>query len=274
MGGSDGSETDEVDGYGMDDFETEDANPAVDDRLAPPETRIEYLDGVEMFAHPADEPHATIHLDLAYVLGAHVAPGFRVALDMLTRTDAASDFAPDASVYPLSPDPATGGRRIEALAFEIVSRQRLSVATTKARKLAARGVRRLFCIHVKRRRMLEWSQATSAWAPLPAAAEIDDPAFARPVPVRAILDATEADDAVAKALIAREVPALRALEARGEARGETRGRVRGARNALLVALRARGLPLPEATLARIEACEDLQRLDRWLEQVIQGANID
>ena len=30
--------------------------PAVDERLAPPETRVEYLGGVELFAAPAGEP--------------------------------------------------------------------------------------------------------------------------------------------------------------------------------------------------------------------------
>lgn len=72
--------------------------PAVHDRLAPPETRAEYLEGLELFAAPAEPPHATLHSTLAYLLEAHAAPGFLVAVDMLTPTDEASDFAPDASV--------------------------------------------------------------------------------------------------------------------------------------------------------------------------------
>lgn len=46
--------------------------PAVDKRLAPPETRVEYLDGIEIFAAPADEPHASQHSPIDRVIGAHV----------------------------------------------------------------------------------------------------------------------------------------------------------------------------------------------------------
>jgi hypothetical protein len=83
--------------------------PAIDERLAPPETRVEFLHGVELFAAPAEAPHATTHSRLAYVLEAHVASGYQAAVDLLMRTGAASDFAPDASIYPEGDDPKTGG---------------------------------------------------------------------------------------------------------------------------------------------------------------------
>lgn len=67
---------------------------------------------------------------------------------MLTRTSRQSDFAPDASVFPEERDPVTGGRKLEELAFEVASTQRLANATRKARGLAARGVRRVFCLHL------------------------------------------------------------------------------------------------------------------------------
>src|SRR4051812_4453474 len=90
--------------------------PGVDDRLAPPETRVEYLDGIELFAAPAEGPHATMHADLAYVLRAHVAPPYLAAVDLLTRTEEASDFAPDASVFE---EFSNGERKLEEFAFEI-----------------------------------------------------------------------------------------------------------------------------------------------------------
>ena len=45
----------------------------------------------------------------------------------MTDTD---DAAPDVSVYPLERDASTGGRRIEELAFEVVSTERLVEAGT------------------------------------------------------------------------------------------------------------------------------------------------
>jgi Putative restriction endonuclease len=201
--------------------------PAVDDRLAPPETRLEYLGGVELFAAPADPPHATQHFDLTYLLGAHVAPGYRGAVDLLSRTDEVSDFAPDASVYADEPDPATGGRRLEELAFEVSDKQKLAVSTKKARELVRRGVRRVFCLRVGRKRLLEWSRESDDWQPVDDGAAIVDRCLARPLPVRALLGAVSADEAVVAALAARRVPALEALVAAGEAEGEARGRAKG-----------------------------------------------
>jgi len=124
--------------------------PDVDDRLAPPETRVEYLDGKKIITMPAHRPHATKHSQIAVVASAHVAEGYEVAVDMLTRTSKTSDFAPDVSVFPSAPDPKTKGRQLEELAFEVASKQALSVPTIKARKLVARGVRRVFCVLLAR----------------------------------------------------------------------------------------------------------------------------
>ncbi|KYG05848.1 hypothetical protein BE21_38090, partial [Sorangium cellulosum] len=198
------------------------ARPHVDDRLAPPETRVEYLDGAEIFAAPADTPHATQHFDLTYVLGAHVAPGYRGAVDMLTRADEGSDYAPDASVFAQKPDRG-GRRRLEELAFEVSDKQALAVPTSKARRLIDRGVRRVFCILVKQHRVLEWSRETDGWRTLPKDAVIEDPCLVRPLPLQALLDAASSDDAVARALLQKRVPALEAALAEGEARGEARG---------------------------------------------------
>jgi putative restriction endonuclease len=205
--------------------------PAVDDRLAPPETRLEYLEGIELFAAPADPAHATLHAKLAYLLEAHVAKGYVAAVDLLTRTDEATDFAPDASIYPVALDRRTGGRRLEELAFELSDKQALSVATKKARELARRGVRRVFCLRVGAGRLLEWSRATDGWQPLANGASVDDRCLVRPLAVRALVDAAAGDASVVAALRARRVPALEALlreeEAKGRAEGEARGRVEG-----------------------------------------------
>ena len=53
-------------------------------------------------------------------------------------------------------------------------------------------------------------------------------------------------------------------EARGFAKGETAGFAKGKIDAILAVLAARGLAVSRETRARIEACEDLPTLDRWI----------
>src|SRR5580700_11639282 len=77
--------------------------PVINDRPAPPETRIEVLDGKKIVTMPADPEHATKHIEVAAVVKAHVAKGYTAAVDMLTRTSKTSDFAPDVSVFPSAP---------------------------------------------------------------------------------------------------------------------------------------------------------------------------
>src|SRR6185436_20802358 len=74
--------------------------PRIDDHLVVPEiTRDEVINGRRVVAMPAHPPHATKHTDLGYVLRAHVAPGYTVATDLLTRFGETSDFASDACIY-------------------------------------------------------------------------------------------------------------------------------------------------------------------------------
>ncbi|MBK7396693.1 MAG: Uma2 family endonuclease [Myxococcales bacterium] len=230
--------------------------PAVDDHLVREDARAEILRGKLLMCPPASEPHGTRHFTLAYVLGAHVAPGFVGAVDMLTRTDHDSDFAPDASIFPLARDPSTGGRRLEVLAFEIAATQPLPSVTEKARALVQRGVRRVFCLTLKRGRVLEWSAARDAWDLLDPQATIEDECLSRPLPVAALLDATAADEAVARALVERRHPVVEAhiQEAAAAAR----------RSALLLVLASRGLEPDPSEARAIEATHDRAVLDGWL----------
>jgi hypothetical protein len=75
---------------------------------------------------------------------------------MLTRTSRIVDIAPDASVF--TRDPVTGRRRLEEIAFEVLSTQSIEDAGRKAAKLSRRGVRRVFGIDLARERLLEWSR--------------------------------------------------------------------------------------------------------------------
>ncbi len=244
----------------------------VDERLVMPETRFEVIDGEVVYVSPADPPHATRHSKLSALLEAFVAAGYEAASDMLTRTSEKGDMAPDGSVYPSAPDPRTGGRQIEQLAFEVVSTEALGHSAKKAAALASRGVRRVFALDVERRRALEWSVPTGAWQIMARDAVIDDPAFVLPLPVHDLVSAAKADDAVARALLAKQNPVLMdaLAEARFDARalgrveGSVEGKAEGKAEAILAVLAARRLRVDAGTAARIRALRDPADLERWL----------
>jgi len=201
--------------------------PALDDRLVIPETDYEMYDGELVPVAPADEAHADRHLQLCALIEAHTGPAFDAGCELLTRTSKVDDLAPDVSVYPDGPDPHTGGRQLEHLAFEVVSTQTLGRAATKAAKLAGRGVRRVFAVDVQHTQVLEWSAARNRWEALPAAGHIVDSALAVPLPLAPLFNAARVDDAVARALIAQGNPVLMSYLAEGEAEGRAAGFAKG-----------------------------------------------
>ena len=234
--------------------------PDIDDRLVEPETRYEMLDGELVYVSPADPPHGEHHLQLAALIEAHTGFEFEAAADLLTRTSKGDDVAPDVSVYPDAPDPRTGGRQLEQLAFEIVSTQSLGSAAVKAAKLARRGVRRVIAIDVERSCVLEWSSALGSWRELDPAGQIEDPALEVPLPIEAMIHAAKADDAVARALVARHNPVIEAVRAEDRAAGRVEGKI----EALVAILAARDIALDSAARERIVRERDPERLDLWI----------
>jgi hypothetical protein len=230
----------------------------VDERIVHPGSRAEIIEGRLYLCPPADEQHGSTHFDLAYVLRAHVAPGYLGALSMLTRTSEISDFAPKASIYPSERDPVTGGRKLEEIAFEIASEPSLGLPTLKARELARRGVRRVFCLLVDTRRVAEWSMAADAFVPVPEDAVIEDRTLVRPLPVAALFDADARATAVAEALKTRRRLELESLR--------QEGLLEGLRDALLLVLEARGLDVDTMLRECIAACKDPAALERWMDR--------
>jgi hypothetical protein len=85
---------------------------------------------------------------------------------------------------------------------------------------------------------------------------IEDPALHLPIPVEALIDGVASDDAAARALLARNNPVLeeRAAQVRREE----------ARKYLFRILERRDIALDAAQRARIDTCDDLEALERWL----------
>jgi hypothetical protein len=248
--------------------------PAVDDRLVAPDTRYEIWDGELAYVSPADPPHGTRHVQLAALVEAHTGTAFEAAADLLTRTSEIDDVAPDVSIYPAAADPETGGRQIEQLAFEIVATSSLARTGAKAAKLIGRGVRRVFAIDVERSRALEWSAALARWTELDATGHIEDPALEVALPVDALIHAAKADDAVARALLARHNPVIEAARARDRAEGALDGRARGLAEAVVALLTLRGIELQPVHRARIADERDPERLHRWLARAATCTTVD
>jgi hypothetical protein len=234
--------------------------PGVDDHIVTPETREEIVRGVRMIAQPAKPPHADRHADLDYVTRAHAHPNYIVSSDLLTRFGPKSNFATDVCLRKAGKDPSTGQRYLEELAFEIVNEQSLRHITIRAEDIIGRGVRRLIVIFVKRGTVTEWSQAEHRFVPLDLDGVLEDPALARPIPMRALLDAAAAKQAVAQAVWDEELPWV--AERKRELVAV--GRQQALSAALLAVLDGRGLRPNKRQRALIESCTDIDRLDRWL----------
>ena len=247
--------------------------PGLDDRLVVPEvTRDEMIGGRRVVASPAQEPHANRQVDLGYLLRAHAASGYKVAAEMLTRHDEVSDFATDACVYKEGMDPATGTRYLEEIAFEVVSTQRARDVTEKAVRMYRRGVRRIFTVWLKNPRVAEWSFESEDWRPLAEDAQIEDPCLAVPLAVKALLDAAMVDNAVVKALKAKDNPGIRELEAAAKAEGRAEG-LQAIRPVVLVLLEQRYGPLSAEARRKVEAISSVEELTGLASRALAGASL-
>jgi hypothetical protein len=193
--------------------------PRVDERLVRPETREELVRGRLVIAAPANEPHARSQAGVVSVAQLTATEGFFCATEMLTHAGPGSDFATDACICREGTDPATGGRYIEEVAFEVVAEQSFHEITERAQDLVSRGVRRVIAVFVKRNEVCEWSSERNSWLVLDPDGQLEDPTFVRPIPVRALLDRAAADDTVAWALHAKRNRVIVDIEAKSLEKG-------------------------------------------------------
>jgi hypothetical protein len=268
-----------------------------DDHAVQPEARQELVRGELVDALPARPGHGDTHSRLDAVVWLCVAPGWVVSTDLLTRRSASSDFATDTCVRRAGRDPATGHRCLEELSFEIFFTQALPEARERARDVSGSGVRRMFGLFVTERyrdadvdgqvdiAVREWSRERDEWVALDLDASIEDRCLRTPLPVRALVEAAAADDAIARALVARRNPVIEKLQAESEARGfrsgATRGKLEGRlegkvetlRWALLDVLAHHRVALDDAQAERIAACQDPDVLQRWFTRALTSTDI-
>lgn len=248
--------------------------PHVDEHVIRPEVeRREMIDGEILQTFPAEIEHAVQNGDLDYLLRGHLAKGYRVAVDLVTRHDREADFASDSAVVRDGIDPVTGSRYREELAFEIVSEQPKARATRKAPTMLKRGVKRVFAVFVKKGVVAEWVpdegiEEKGRWVELAADATISHESLAEPLLVGAILDAASVDDTVARALDAKGNPVIREIRAKEKAAGKieglAEGEIKGQAKAILTVLAGRSLHPGDPVRRRILSTTDLATLERWL----------
>lgn len=258
--------------------------PPVDEHLAPIEQPYEVWNGELVPVSPAKAPHAGPHIDVGTLLRMYVTRKYWVAADMLTRVSVDTDIAPDVSVIASAKDPETGGRQVEELAFEIVSKSSLRTTGQHAAKLVRRGVRRVFALDVKRNRVMEWSTERCAWHPLDPDGYIKDQTLVRRLPITALIEASLIDNAVMRSLMTKRNPVLQKLRARerakgeakglakGEAKGLAKGEARGLGRAIFDVLALRRVTLTRQEQDRIHGEDDPAQLRAWLQRAVTCAS--
>ena len=131
-------------------------------------------------------------------------------------------------------------------------------------------VRWIFAVDVERRRALAWSTATDTWEILSNAGTIEDRTLAAPLPLRALVEAAKADDAMAAALLAKKNPVLEQALRASQAQGVLAGKI----ESLLAILSARGIPVTKKAEKKIRAAADEAQIDAWLRRAVTAASAD
>ncbi len=290
----------------------DEAPPRVDDyRTDIDFENEEMVGGVVYQVFGADYPHARRNGHLDYLLQGIAAPGYGTASDLKTRVDDDDDFASDSALVKDDADPETGTRHLEEIAFEVVSEQNRGIVTEKAPRMIQRGVRRVFAVFVKKKRVAEWSPGSSDWVTLHPSALIEDPILVEPLEVAAVLDAAKADDAVVRGLAKKNNPEILRIrekertegkaegriegkaegriegkaegriegkaegqiegKAEGRIEGKVEGRIETLQQAILSIFAARRLDVSEAVHDAVLSCTDTAVLDRWHQATVTAA---
>ncbi|WP_428267403.1 hypothetical protein [Haliangium sp.] len=240
-----------------------------------PETNKEYFQGEVRECLPANPTHSSQHSRVVKVLGAYAKPEYTVDIDLLTRQDKNNNFASDVCLRWRGIDPATEDRYLEEVAVEIKATQRAGDLKERARLMAQRGVRRVFAIPVKGDKagdnlvagpLLEWQPELDDWKTWGEDELLEDRCLTRPLRIKALLDAVVAEEAIATAVLASNLPIV--------VKHNEEMENRGMRKSLVLMLSTRGFEVDENARERIETCSDERILVRWIERAVSAGSVD
>lgn len=120
-------------------------------------------------------------------------------------------------------------------------------------------------IDIERSRLLEWSVVLNGWNLLYTSGELADPALCMALPIELLIHSASVDDAVARALLAKN----NAVLAENRAEGKREGRA----EAVVELLVLRGVALDPDARARILTEDDPERLGRWFSRAVTCASL-
>jgi hypothetical protein len=192
--------------------------PRLDDHLVKPESGEEMVRGQRIMVAGANPPHADTQAGIAAMITGRMRQGYTLSTELLTRFNERSNFATDVCVRKDGIDPSTDERHLEELAFEVISEQRMSYMTERAEDLAARGVRRIIGVFLKKECVGEWCSKERTWRWLALDSVLDDPCLASPIPVKTLLQATSAakvKEAVARGMVETKHPVIEKVRIEG-----------------------------------------------------------
>lgn len=233
----------------------------------------ELRDGHALYVAPAGQAHGKANLVGGQVVGTD--PAVQSAGVDVGFSPGPKDLrAPDVSVGNVE-DASGWAKRAPALALEYADRgQDEAKLAEKIGDLLAEGTRFVWVVRLVGQRRVEVHRPGMAMETFGPGALLEAPGVLQnPVRVEALYDPEAAHEATLANLLQRR--GYRDLDAvRGEGREEGReqgreegreeGHLRGLRDAVRTMLESRGVVVGADDAARIDACDDAERLKRWL----------
>ncbi len=244
--------------------------------------RYELSEGHALYCAPAGPRHGRPHVVGALPLASDPAVD-DIGAEVGHALGEHTLRAPDLSVGDLGEGEGTWSTKAPPLAVEYAAQgQDEADLQTKIRQLLAAGTRLVWVVRLVGPRRVDVYEAGQPVRSKGPGERLEAPGVLKNAPlVEALYDREASFEQALQNLLERKGYAgLDAVLAEGEATGEARGRAagrlegeaKGKAAALVTVLAARGLAVDGATRARIDACLDGARLDRWLARALTAAS--
>ncbi|MCG8421623.1 MAG: Uma2 family endonuclease [Proteobacteria bacterium] len=240
---------------------------------------IELSNGYPIRCMTAGRRHAGAHIEGAKALATDPAVEDNAGIDAgVVWNDGKNLRAPDIVVGGIERKPGWMDRA-PPLAVEYADTgQNESSLRDKISELLEAGTRTIWVVRLKGELRVEVHESGKPMLIVGQDETLEAPGILKnPVPVRALVDPAESNRAALRNLLQRlgydsleqiqhdsEKRGKRLGKQEGKRLGRREGNVAGRRSALFTLLSARGLDIDAATRKRIEACTDIDVLDRWI----------